>query len=227
VARSPKSGQNGAVNNARMLVAALATVGCLAAASCKVKDPPAITEPFSDAFQRNDLGGNWNATGSGYRLVDGQLSARGAKNHPLWLRRKLPRDVRIELDAWSNERRGDIKVEIFGDGSSFDADGGSYTATGYALIFGGWSNSKSLIARLDEHGNDVVERADVKVVAKQKYRWRIERKGQVLDWYIDDMSKPFLSYDDRAPLAGDGHESFAINNWETDTYFDNLVITPL
>jgi len=30
-----------------------------------------------------------------------------------------------------------------------------------------------------------------------------------------------------APLEGAGHEYFALNNWETDTWFDNLVITPL
>ena len=35
-------------------------------------------------------------------------SAKGAKNHPLWLKRKLPRDVRIEFDTWSTDRRGDI-----------------------------------------------------------------------------------------------------------------------
>lgn len=212
---------------ARLLVAVIACAGGLAASGCKVKDPPPITAVWSDVFERDDVGGNWNATGSGYRVTNGTLSARGAKNHPLWLRRKIPRDVRIDFDAWSNEERGDIKVEIFGDGSSFDPDGGGYRPTGYEVIFGGWYNSKSMIARLDEHGNEMVQRADVKVVAKQKYHWRIERRGGRLTWFIDDLEKPFLVYDDPAPLGGDGHESFAINNWETDTYFDNVTVTPL
>ncbi len=211
---------------ATALAAVVVTVA-VAAGGCKVKDPPAIDSAWSDNFERDEVGGNWNPTGSGYRIVSGQLSARGAKNHPLWLRKKIPRDVRVELDAWSNEGRGDIKIEIFGDGTSFDGDGGSYRPSGYEVIFGGWHNSKSIIARLDEHGDDIVQRADVKVVPKQKYRWRIERRGPRLDWYIDDMTRPFLRYDDPAPLSGDGHESFAINNWETDTYFDNLTITPL
>jgi hypothetical protein len=145
----------------------------------------------------------------------------------LWLRKAIPRNVRIEFDAWSNEERGDLKVELFGDGISFDPDGGGYTASGYEIIFGGWYNSKSIIARLDEHGDQQVQRADVKVIAKQKYHWRLERSGNRLSWFIDDLSKPFLSYDDEAPLDGDGHDHFAINNWETDTYFDNLTITPL
>ena len=32
---------------------------------------------------------------------------------------------------------------------------------------------------------------------------------------------------DEHPLEGMGHEYFGFNNWETDTWFDNLVITPL
>jgi hypothetical protein len=194
---------------------------------CKVKEPPAIKDPFADKFERSDLGGNYHATGDGYAIVDGALSARGARNHPLWLKRKLPRDVRIELDAWSTERRGDIKVEVFGDGRSFDPDGGAYVATGYALIFGGWHNSKSMIARLDEHGSEVAQRTDVKVVPNQRYHWKIERKGKVIRWFIDDMDAPFLQLEDPRPLEGAGHEYFGFNNWETDTWFDNLVITPL
>lgn len=196
-------------------------------ASCKVKDPPPITAPWQDSFERDGLGGNWNATGKGYQVVSGTLSARGAKNHPLWLRRKLPRDVRIDFDTWSNEERGDIKVELFGDGASYDPDGGGYVASGYELIFGGWYNSKSMIARLDEHGHDQVQRVDVKVVPKRKYHWRLERSGLTLRWFIDDLQTPFLIYEDKVPLEGDGHDAFAINNWETDTYFDNLTITPL
>lgn len=195
--------------------------------ACKVQDPPPITAPWRDDFSRETVGGNWKATGKGYAVKDGTLSAHGAKNHPLWLRSKVPRDVRIEFDAWSHEARGDIKIELFGDGASFDPDGGGYLASGYELIFGGWHNSKSIIARLDEHGDELVQRIDVKVEPGRKYHWRIERLGRSLRWYLDDQATPFLSYDDPSPLEGDGHEHFAINNWESDTAFDNLVITPL
>ena len=58
-----------------------------------------------------------------------------------------------------------------------------------------------------------------------RYHWRIERIGKKLSWYVDD--KIFLEYDDNAPLEGAGHEYFGFNNWESDTWFDNLVITPL
>jgi hypothetical protein len=197
----------------------------LSLAACKVKDPPPVTEEWKDGFDRGDLGGDYFATGKGFTLAGGQLSAHGAHNHPLWLRKKLPHDVRIEFDCWSNEQRGDIKVEVFGDGHSYDPDGGRYTATGYEVIFGGWYNAKSIIARMDEHGKDVVENAVVKVVPKQHYHWTIERVGKKLTWSIDQQ--PFLVYDDPQPLEGNGHEYFGFNNWETDTWFDNLVITPL
>ncbi len=195
--------------------------------ACKVKDPPPITEEWKDNFGRLDIGGDYYQSGKGYEIVDGVLSARGAHNHPLWLRKRLPRDVRIDLDCWSNEERGDIKVELFGDGRSYDPDAGRYMATGYELIFGGWFNSKSIIARLDEHGKDVVANTQKKVEPTRHYHWRIERKGKVVTWWIDDLQTPFLVLDDAAPLDGQGHEYFGFNNWETDTWFDNLVITPL
>jgi hypothetical protein len=210
-------------------------LAALSLGGCKVKEASPVTSTWYDGLERTELGDNYEATGNGYRITAGQLSARGAHNHPLWLRKKLPRNVRIELDAWSTEPRGDIKVEVFGDGRSFDPNGGAYTATGYEVIFGGWSNSKSIIARLDEHGKDLVARTDVKVLPNKHYHWRIERQGTKLTWWIDPTvptadgqpPKPFLELDDPRPLEGPGHEYFAFNNWETDTWFDNVVITPL
>jgi hypothetical protein len=67
----------------------------------------------------------------------------------------------------------------------------------------------------------------VKVVPSQRYHWKIERQGRALRWYIDDMTRPFLQLEDQRPLEAAGHEYFGFNNWETDTWFDNLVITPL
>jgi hypothetical protein len=199
----------------------------VALAACKVKDPPPVTEKWTDDFERNTPGRNYYKTGPGYLVDDHSLNCKGAHNHPLWLRKKLPHDVRIEFDAWSNSPDGDIKVEVFGDGKSYDPDAGRYMATGYEVIFGGWHNFKSIIARLDEHGKDMVERAQPKVVPKQHYHWKIERQGQKMTWWIDDMQTPFLTYDDPHPLEGAGHEYFGFNNWEADTWFDNLVISPL
>ena len=202
----------------------------LVLAACKVREQPPITAAWSDDFA-DGLGDVFYVTGDGYRGEHGALSAHGAHNHPLWLRRKIPREVRIDVDTWSTETRGDIKVEVFGDGHSFDPDGGRYTATGYEVIFGGWFNTRSIIARLDEHGGDMVQRTEPKVIPGQHYHWRIERHHNTITWFIDglnkDLNEPFLRYEDPRPLDGTGHEYFGFNNWETDTWFDNLVITPL
>jgi hypothetical protein len=200
----------------------------IAAGGCKVEDPPPIGDQvFTDDFERTRIGGNYYKTGGNYEIVDGALHVRGAYNHPLWLRKKLPRDVEIELDVWAESADGDLKIEVFGDGKSHARDKGAYTATGYVAVHGGWNNSKSILARRDEHGEQLAERTQPRVQVGKKYHWKFVRQGDQVDWYIDDMDTPFLSYTDASPLAGPGHEYFGFNNWESDAYFDNLVIRPL
>jgi hypothetical protein len=209
-------------------MAAAMAFAAIAAAGCKkgpesVNAPP-VGERFADDFERRTLGDAWHPTADSYHLEGGALSAKGAYNKPLWLHRQLPGDAVIEFDCWSRSPDGDIKVELYGDGRSFDPDRGSYTSTGYVAIMGGWNNSKSILARGDEHGEQLVERRGPRVEVGRKYRWKIVRKGDRIDWFVD--GEPFLSLTDPDSLAGDGHRFFAINNWQSDTWFDNLVITP-
>ncbi len=199
----------------------------LVVTACRVPDPPAIDGVFVDNFARGTIGSNYYQSGFGYSIKDGKLSAKGAHNHPLWLRKKLPRNVQIDVQALSHSTAGDIKIEVFGDGMSFDKDGGRYKATGYVLVFGGWKNTTSLIARRDEHGKDMTKRNRPRVEPGQWYSYRIVRQGKLLQWYIDDFTTPFLQYEDPNPLTGDSQAYLGFNNWESDTRFDNLRITPL
>jgi hypothetical protein len=203
------------------LIAALALAGCGQKKAEEGPEPAAITAEWSDDFERSDLGPDWRPTSGSYQIVNGAVSAQGGYNRPLWLRRKLPRDAVVELDVWSNSPDGDIKVELYGDGRSFDKDRGGYLATGYVAVMGGWKNSKSQIARLDEHGKDIAARNEPAVEKGKRYHWKLVRKGGRLDWFVDDMTTPFLTLEDPQPL-----EDFAINNWQTDTWFDNLRIAP-
>jgi hypothetical protein len=187
------------------------------------KDEP-ITTPFSDGFDRPEVGTNYLNTGASYQILGSKLNVRGARNHPLWLKKKLPRDAVIELDAMSRSPEGDLKVEAWGDGQSY-ATTESYLATSYVFVFGGWGNSVSALCRMDEHGGDRKTRSDVKVEMGRTYHFKIQRKGSRVDWLVD--GKPFLSMDDPAPLEGDKHAYFGFNNWETDLFFDNLRIAPL
>lgn len=207
-------------------LAPLLVLGLLAAAAsaCRAKDPT-IKAPFLDAFQRAELGPTWNATSPRYHIADGRLAVSQAYNHPVWLRQKLPHDAVIELDVTSKSTVGDLKIELYGDGESFDPDRGSYTSTGYVLIFGGWSNSLSVICRLEEHDQGrKAERSDVRVQPGRSYHWTVTRRGGTIDWKID--GQPFLTWTDPEPLGGAGHEYLAVNNWETDVSFDNLAIRP-
>lgn len=179
---------------------------------------------FADAFDRTTLGPEWRVTGDGWRIENGALRAEMVHNHPLWLRRRLPRNARIEFDAWSESESGDLKCEVWGDGESY-AHEASYTATSYVVIFGGWHNRLNVIARMDEHAPDRKVRQGPRVVPGQHYHFTVERRDRMLQWLLD--GSPMLEWDDPQPLAGPGHEFFAFNDWEVPVHFDNLVITPL
>jgi hypothetical protein len=181
-------------------------------------------DSFSDDFQRTELGPLWRNTGGSYQIIDGQLRIRGARNKPLWLKRTLPRAARIEFDVRSESPEGDIKVEVYGDGTS-KAVAASYTATSYVVIFGGWNNSKNVLARMNEHGSDRVEGAVKKVEKGRTYHMKIERKGDTISAWVDGQL--LASMKDSDPLWGKGHDHFAFNNWNSELWFDNLKITSL
>jgi hypothetical protein len=191
---------------------------------CKAKVVP-LDAPFTDAFERGDVGSDWLNTGAEYATKNGALTVKNAHNHPLWLRRKLPYNVVVELDATSHSPDGDLKVELMGDGESFDPDQGRYDTTSYMFVFGGWHNTLSIIGRLGEHEEAVkASRPTPHVVPGRTYHWKIVKRGGVLDWSID--GQPFLQYLDPQPLGGAGHQFFAINNWEADVSYDNISIRP-
>jgi hypothetical protein len=196
---------------------------------CKPKIP-VIDTTFVDNFERAGLGPDWFDTGKGAGIVNGKLNTVKAYNHPVWLRRKLPRNVQIDFDAVSRSPAGDIKVELYGDGESFDPDKGRYDPTGYMLVFGGWNNSRSIISRLGEHDEAVKVAYDrvgsePLVLPGQPYHFTIIRRGGTIEWQLG--GRRYLSFTDPEPLAGPGHEFFAVNDWEADVLFDNLVIKPV
>ena len=205
-----------------LLACVLAAAAALVHLAARGEAPVSVRGPrFEDRFERAVLGPDYFTTGMHWRIAHGELWAPEAKNNPLWLRMRLPRDVAVEFDARSEtasgDRMGDIKFEIFGDGRNH--------ASGYVCIFGGWNNTVSVIARLDEHGADRKERKDRKVEARRTYHMRVERRGQRLRWLID--GQPFLDFDDPHPLDGTGHDRFGFSGWAADLFFDNLRVEPL
>ncbi len=212
----------------------------LLARALRGDQPVTVSVPFKDDFSDGaDLTRNYWSTGGHWRVINGQLFSPGVKNNPLWLQAKLPRDVVVEFDVRSDSAEGDIKAEIFGDGLNH--------ASGYVLIHGGWNNRLSIIARLDEHGKPLpsgvsnaalvetgvfrddtrmrVEAHPFPVQMGRTYRWRIERRGSMLRWFIDGQL--FMEFDDPIPLEGEGHDRFGFSSWESNLSFDNLSIQPL
>jgi hypothetical protein len=173
---------------------------------------------YSDNFDRADLGADWQFQGGNWMIKEGTVHSTMAQNKCLWLKRPIPADAVVELEAWSMSPRGDIKFTVFGDGVEHE--------TGYTLILGGWVNSISIIARMDEHGADRKERHDRGVVVPGKhYRFEMRRLGGRIEWFVDGAL--YLTYDDASPLRGPGHDHFAFCNWESPLFFDNLKIYAL
>ncbi len=110
------------------------------------------------AQKPTNLGPNWlPMKTNAWRVENGKLCGEGAHTHGLWLNRTLPINARIEFDAVAMTDDGDLKVELWGDGKSY-ATSTSYTnATSYIAVLGGWKNTKHVLARLNEHGNDARE----------------------------------------------------------------------
>lgn len=210
--------------NGRSTIAAVLSL--LVAACTPLGDPAIPAEGFTDDFERESLGEAFRNTAPAgvWRIQDGELVVTGARNRPLWLARRLPDDVRIELTVRSESPSGDIKLEVFGDGVS-KATTESYTATSYVVIFGGWNNSLNVLARMDEHGPDRVVGKKKKVEQGKPYRFVIERRGSLLTVEVD--GEELLRLDDPEPLRGRGHDHFGFNDWEAKLVFDDLRITPL
>ena len=202
-----------------------------------VASGPAPTPPGAPR-ERSGLGPDWlvaQGGGNAWRIEQGRLCGRGAKNKGVWLNRTLPTNARIEFDAISDSPEGDLKAEVWGDGQS-GATSVSYTnATSYLVIYGGWKNTFHVLARINEHGTDrkeigvkpsTDEFRERAVSQGQVYRFKIERSdGKTVRWWVNDVD--MLSYEDPEPLVGATHDHFGFNNWQVRVCFDNVKVTPL
>ncbi len=188
----------------------------LAAVGCKGAEPAVTTVPYADDFERDALGEAWFQSGGHWVIDRGAVFTTGANNAPLFLRAALPADVVVEIEVTSETSAADAKVELMTDGRTHQS--------GYVFILGGWNNTLSAIARLDEHGKDRKTKKPTNAKANTTYRWRIEKKGGDIDWYID--GQPYMRYRDPNPLEGPGNDRLALSNWQSQLRYDNLKVWP-
>lgn len=220
-------------------------LGAAGVAACTSSSKPLTSVPYRQDFASPSLGPEWSTASRSWQVIDGRLYDDGAHNVPLWLSAALPNDVRVSFVAESKSPAVDLKFEIFGDGRRH--------SSGYVVILSGWKNTKSIIARLDEHGpvrtsagttalerevatdaaaaaarhadrREIVERSH-RGTPNHPYRLRCERRGRELTFYVDDVEH--LRFYDPSPLGGPGHDRFAFSNWASEVFFDDLLIEAL
>ena len=185
---------------------------------------------FADKFDRAELGPDWLNTGAPYRIENGRLVFEMAHNHPLWLNRTLPRDLQIDFDCTALSPAGDVKVELFGDGRSFESepddvrsatrstrrpDTSSSSAAG-TTSSRRWSKQQEHSWQYDKKAYRAAPTCRCRRAGP--YHWtitrtRIRRLGAHLDWKLD--GQPFIAWDDPHPLDGPGHDHFAFEGWES------------
>jgi len=163
---------------------------------------------------------HWSTKSPNWRIEQGALYTgdRASNNEGIWLKdAALPTNFRVEFDARSvkgnnTDFQGDIKCEFGGDTPQH--------SSGYIVIFGGWLNSKNLIARQDEHNDGpLVVDTDRQVEEGRTYRFAIVRYGQEIRWFLDGAL--FLKTLDSNVLTGG---VFGFNNWNSRVFFDNVQV---
>jgi hypothetical protein len=189
----------------------------IAVAACKDRPQATKTVPFEDNFDRSELGPDWLPSGGQWMIDKNAVYTTGANNAPLFLKVDLPDDVAVEVDIMSETPLVDAKIELMTDGRTHQS--------GYIFILGGWSNKISVIARRDEHGADRKEKSPTDVTGNKWYRWRIEKKGGELTWYLD--GKVYMTFSDPAPIHGPGNNRLAFSNWQNQIRYDNLRVWAL
>lgn len=199
-------------------------IALMVGTGCREKLEPIVSD-FNETFERSALGASWRDTGGKYRIERGELTTREAQHHPLWLRRRLPKDVSIEFDVHTPGQDGDIRVVLFGDGKSTNPNVDGCQSSGYELVFGGWKNQLSVICRAGQaDGGHQRARSDWPVIPDRTYHFYITRKDGIVAWYIDGHE--MLTWTDPDPLIGPEHEAFGFDGGRSEVYFDNLVVGP-
>lgn len=224
----------------------------LIARALRGQQPVTVSIPYSDDFSDpQTVRKNFWSTGGLWRVINGELYSPGVKNNPLWLQGSLPRDVAVEFDVRPMGLEGDVKVEIFGDGLNHASGyvlihgGWNNRMSIIARLDEHGLPLPQLHAKAQRKAQELkmsnaglvetgifrpdtrmrVEGQHQPVQVGRTYRWRIERRGSLLRWFID--GQPYMEFEDPFPLEGKGHDRFGFSSWEASLYFDNLRVEPL
>ena len=175
---------------------------------------------FEDSFERAEIGGNYEIQGGDWRIENGKLKSKTAKNRNLVLKSiDLPQNGIVELTMKSHSDAVDVKFNLWGDGKIHDH------GDGYTFILGGWNNRISVISKLHEHEKKRSEKKE-KLEKEKLYKIKVERLLSKIKWFVN--GELFLEYNDETPLkVSDGFSKLSFANWKSDVEFDDLKIYAL
>ena len=175
---------------------------------------------FEDSFERAEIGDNYEIQGGDWRIENGKLKSRTAKNRNLVLKSvDLPQNGIVELTMKSHSDAVDVKFNLWGDGKIHDH------GDGYTFILGGWNNRISVISKLHEHKKKRSEKKE-KLEKEKLYKIKVERLLSKIKWFVN--GELFLEYNDETPLkVNDGYSKLSFANWRSDVEFDDLKIYAL
>ena len=179
------------------------------------------TKIFEDSFERAEIGENYTVQGGDWKIENGKLSSKTAKNRNLVLKSvDLPQNAVVELTMKSRSDAVDVKFNLWGDGKIHDH------GDGYTFILGGWNNRISVISKLDEHEKKRSEKRNASLEKGKLYRVKVVIISNKIKWFVN--GELFLEYNDETPLkVEDGYSKLSFANWKSDIEFDDLKIYAL
>src|SRR6266702_4663919 len=202
-----------------------------------LRGPAEVTAavPFRDDFERATLGEAYWSNGGHWRIARGQVYSPGVGNNPLWLKARLPRDVRIEFDVRSEKldepapTESELRAQLANLAQPYARKLEGLEAL-WERLRGPFvrSSARADLDRLEKgtyYQPDtprVVKRLDLKVERGRTYHETVTRRGGLIRWEQDGQL--VLEMNDGAPLPIEGHDRFGFSSWQNDTYFDNLKI---
>ena len=120
---------------------------------------------------------------------------------PAWLRRKLPHDVVVEVDACPRARPATSSWRCSATANRSIPTRPATPLRGTCSCSAAGATA-SVIGRQGEHGDGPRSSAGTAVETNRSYQFTITRRGGPLDWLVD--GQPFLSWTDPEPLTGSG-----------------------
>jgi tetratricopeptide (TPR) repeat protein len=212
-------------NPALYITVLLAAIAVIATVILSIRPAPSWELVFEEAFDEGRIGAEWKPLGGLWRVEQSALACRAINNTDgiIMLLLDFPGDVRLEYSCWNA-------------GSPFPGECSAFLCASrergfddtYYFGFGANNNTRTVIGDRASGGAEFeISNSGVRVTAtdrKSAHRVRVEKSGNHLRIYVDDLSRPTLEITDADPLGGKGHGAVGFYTYSGNVRFDDLKI---